>query len=98
MGDIWITIVQLPLMLILAFIVGYEPVIFMGVGLFGMIFWLFGEDPKFKRDAFIVFLIGEAFFVISVLFYIYNGQVPAKDPFQFLFIISAITFFGKIFR
>lgn len=92
MADIWVILAQLPLMLILAFVVGYEPVVFMGIGLFGLLFWLFSEEHALKRSAFVIFVIGEFLFITAVLFHISSGRVPPENPFEFVFIKTMINF------
>ena len=98
MADLWVIIAQLPLMLFLGFFIGYEPVIFMGIGLLGMVFWLFGEDTVFKRNAFIVFLIGEALFIASTLFHISGEIFPPKNGFSFIFLPTVARYFMNIFK
>ena len=100
MADMWVIIAQLPLMLILAFFVGYEPVIFMGIGLLGMVFWLFSEDIGLKRSAFIIFVIAEALFVTSTLFHISVGSITIlpKDPFSFIFLGAVTNYAINLFK
>jgi len=93
MAEMWIVLVQLPLMLILAFIFGYEPVLYMGIGLLGFIFWTFGEDVTLKRYAFAIFLIGEVLFISSTMFYFVQGDFIREDPFKLQFLFS-IPFFN----
>lgn len=97
MAEMWIVLVQLPLMLILAFIFGYEPVLYMGVSLLGFIFWMFGEDVTLKRYAFTIFLIAEVLFISSTMFYFVQGDFTREDPFKLQFLFS-IPFLNKYIK
>lgn len=98
MSDLWIVVTQLPLMLILSFVVGYEPVLYMGLALFMMVFWLFSEDPHLKGGSFNIFVVWETLFIAATFFHLINGPVPTENSLSFSFAKTATSYVINFFR
>ena len=90
MSDIWVIFSSLPIMLILSVFVGYEPVFYMGIGFFGLSFWLFSETSKIKNIGLILFIISQVLFLSSLVFYFSGGQFPPENAFEFR-MLTAMT-------
>ncbi len=98
MSDLWIIVTQLPLMLILSFVVGYEPVLYMGLALFMTVFWLFSEDPHLKAGSFNIFVFWEALFIGATFFHLMSGPVPIENSLSFSFAETVTSYVINFFR
>jgi len=86
MEDFWVILLNLPLMVVISIIFGYEPVLYMGIGMLGLTFWLFSDDPILKRYAFAIFIVSEFLFVGATIYYITIQGFTREDPFNFKFL------------
>ena len=89
MSDVGIILAALPIMLITALLLGFEPPFYYGISLLGFSFWNFGESKNVKLVGILVCFLGLVLFSICFIHYYINHIIFPENPFEFRFISSA---------
>ena len=89
MSGLWIIIAALPVMLITALFLGFEPAFYYGINLIGASFWILTENRRMKFFGILVCIIGLIFFIAALSYYFMTETFFPKNPFE-LKIPSAI--------
>ncbi|MEM5790659.1 MAG: hypothetical protein QXP77_01245 [Candidatus Aenigmatarchaeota archaeon] len=88
MGDIGIILAALPIMLITALLLGFEPPFYYGISLVGFSFWNFSETKRIKQIGLIICFIGLILFSICFFYYYLKKITFPENPFNFFLLTS----------
>lgn len=74
------------LLVITTLFIGFEAAFYLGIGLFGLAFWLYGGNPIFRMVGSIFTTMGMVLFLITFTYYYVTLQFFPSNPFKFRFL------------
>jgi len=86
MEDIGIILAALPIMLITALLLGFEPSFYYAISLIGFSFWNFSQTKRIRQIGIVVCLLGLALFSACFFYYYLKKIIFPENPFQFFFL------------
>jgi hypothetical protein len=82
------------LMIISALFIGFEPCLYLAIGLMGLACYTMSENPLVKGFGSICLGTGMTMFLVSFIYYFATFQFLPPDPFRFRFLSLAMSKIG----
>ena len=93
MNSLWIIIALLPAIIVPSLFFGFELPFYLGIGLIGLAFYMYSNDPVMNFIGSNLTRAGFVLFIVAFMYYAFSGKLLMTEPFEFRFLRTFISVF-----
>lgn len=98
MKSLWIIIAMMPAIIVPSLFFGFELPFYLGLGLIGLAFYLYSNDPVLNFIGSQLSRAGLVLFTVAFMYYFFSGRIFVTEPFEFKFLKAFIYSFLELWE